>query len=92
MEKGPQKVRLEQKEWEKQSRKRKLENDSEELHREEKVRKKLSRKKQRMENPQKVKEDQNKWQHNARLVDSDMKRLLKFCKRTMHNAIFICIC
>ena len=69
-----------------------MENDPETLHKNEKFRKKLSRKKQQEENPRKVKEDQNKWQQKCRLVDSEKKRLYKFKKKTMFNAIFTGLC
>ena len=92
VERGPQNIRREQNEWEMQSRKRKMENNPEELHNMEKVRKKLSRKKQISQNPEKVKEDQLRWQQKARPVDTENKRLLRFRKKTMFNAIFTCIC
>jgi hypothetical protein len=74
------------------SRKRKQEGEPETLHFNEKVRKKLSRKKQLNENPQKVKDDQNRWQEKSRLIDSEKKRLSKFRRSTMFNAIFTCMC
>ena len=40
----------------------------------------------------KLKEDQIKWQQKHRLIDSEKKRLKKFRRKTMFNAIFTCIC
>ena len=54
--------------------------------------KSLSRKRQKLNNPQKVKEDQQRWQMKSRLVDSEKKRLRRFKDRTMLNAIFTCSC
>ena len=55
-------------------------------------RKKLSRAKQKQEAPLKLKEDQNRWQQKHRLVDSQKKRLYRFKRNTMFNAIFTCMC
>jgi hypothetical protein len=55
-------------------------------------RKRLSLQKQRLADPDKVKEDQRKWQIKTRLVNSKKKRLKKFRERTMYNAIFTCSC
>ena len=52
----------------------------------------MSRTKQRTEAPEKLKEDQNKWQQKLRLIDSEKKRLKKFRRKTMFNAIFTCMC
>ena len=57
-----------------------------------KDRKQMSRKIQRNQNPDKVNEDQRKWQTKCRLVDTDKKRLYNFRKNTMLNAIFTCLC
>jgi hypothetical protein len=92
VEKGPEINQKEQNAWENQSRKRKLEVNPEALHINEQSRKKLSRKKQRREAPEKLKEYQIKWQQKHRLVDSEKKRLKKFRRKTMFNAIFTCIC
>ena len=69
-----------------------MENNPEILRMQETNRKKLSRKKQRHENPEKLKEDQNKWQTKCRLVVTEKGRLHKFLKRTMYNAVFTCCC
>ena len=92
MEKGPQHIKNAQNSWKRLSRKRKHENEPESLHLNEKERKKLSRHKQLKENPQKVKNDQNRWQESSRLIDSEKKRLRKFKRSTMFNAIFTCLC
>jgi hypothetical protein len=92
VEKGPTNIRNEQNARKEESRKRKVEDDHNALHTNEKDRKKLSRQKQKEENPRTVKEDQNKWQQKHRLVDSEKKRLMKFRKKTMFNAIFTCVC
>ena len=92
VEKGHQTIRTDQNNWKGLIRKRKQENEPETLHYNEKLRKKLSRKKQQKENPQKVKEDQNSWQEKSRIIDSENKRLRKFRRSTMCNAIFTCMC
>ena len=92
-EKGPEVIKSDQNKCKGKSRANIREEKGPELVQENQNKwKRLSRQKQRDQNPKKVKEDQNKWQYKARLIDSDKKRLLKFIKRTMHNAIFICIC
>ena len=55
-------------------------------------RKKLSLKKQRRENPEKLRANLQKWQAKCRLVENEKDRLRKFLKRTMYNAIFTCCC
>ena len=92
VEKGPIKIREEQKAFECQSRKRKIKTDPVRLHMGEIKRKKLSRAKQKQEAPLKLKEDQNRWQQKHRLVDSQKKRLYRFKRNTMFNAIFTCMC
>ena len=52
----------------------------------------MSRRKQQEEDPQKLKDDQNRWKGMGRLVDSEKKRLRKFKRNTMYNAIFTCMC
>ena len=92
MEKGPLKLCEEQNEWELKSRKRKIESDPESVHKNEVRRKKLSRAMQKLEAPEKLKEDQRIWQQKHRLVDTEKKRLKKFRRKTMFNAIFTCLC
>jgi hypothetical protein len=60
------------------NRKRKIEVDHDAIKIDETKRKRLSRNKQRELKPDKVKEDQRKWQTKSRLVDSQKKRLKKF--------------
>ena len=45
-----------------------------------------------MNDPHKVKEDQQRWHKKSRLIDSEKKRFKRFRKRTMLNAIFTCSC
>ena len=92
VEKGPRKMREEQNTWDLLSRKRKMESDPENVHRNEVRRKKLSIAKQKSEAPEKLREDQKKWQQKHRLVDTEKKRLKKFRRKTMFNAIFTCLC
>ena len=92
VEKGPENIRKDQREWKLNSRKRKIEEDAGSVHINEQKRKNLSRNKQRMEDPEKLKENQNMWQQKYRLVDSEKKRLRKFKRNTMFNAMFTCIC
>ena len=92
VEKGPQNIRIDQNNWKRLNRKRRQESEPETLHLNEKVRKRLSRKKQLNENSQKDRDDQNRWQLKSRLIDSEKKRLTKFRRSTMFNAIFTCMC
>ena len=92
VEKGPIRIRKEQNAFECLSRKRKMESDPMRLKSDEIKRKKLSRTKQKQEAPIKLKEDQNRWQKKHRLVDSEKKRLHRFRRNTMFNAIFTCMC
>ena len=62
------------------------------MHTNEVRRKKLSRNKQKLEAPEKLKKDQRKWHQKHRLVDTEKKRLEKFRRKTMYNAIFTCMC
>ena len=55
-------------------------------------RKRLSRCKQREENPKKVKEDQLRWAEQFNLNQTEEKRIKKFLRSTLYNAIFTCIC
>ena len=92
VEKGPSKVRKEQNAWELQSRKRKMESDLENVQTNELRWKKLSRTKQKLEAPEKFRKDQWKWNQKRRLIDTEKKRLEKFIRKTMYNAIFTCMC
>ena len=92
VERGPVQIRKEVNEWKLKSRKRRMDENPEILLSAEKEKKGLSRKKQRKVNPEKVKEDQRKWQNKTRLVNSEKQRLKKFRERTMFNAIFTCSC
>ena len=92
VERGPVQLRTQQNLWKKQSRKRKLEIDPEKAKSKERKKMTLSRKKIRQNNPQKFREDQQKWQQKHRFIDSEKKRLKRFKERTMLNAIFICSC
>ena len=92
VEKGPLKLRNAQNVWKLQSRKRKMESDPESVHTNMVRQKKLSRAKQKLEAPEKLREDQRKWQQKHRLVDTEKKRLEKFRRKTMFNAIFTCLC
>ena len=94
MERGPVQIKMKSKHWKTESRKRKLEVDPDPVstRSEENKKRRLSRKKQRENNPEKVKENQSKWQKSSRLIDSEKKRLKRFKERTMMNAIFTCSC
>ena len=92
VEGGPVNLRKEQNVWEKESRKRRIDDDPKALHNNEKKRKKLSRRKQLNVNPKKFKEEQCKRKQKYKLIDTEKKRLKRFRQITMYNAIFTCIC
>ena len=58
----------------------------------EKNRKRLSRFRQKEANPEKLKEDQNRWKTQERQNQTEQRRLKRFLRSTMYNAIFPCIC
>ena len=90
VELGPKKIKQQQNDWHMQFRKRQLQISPETVRNNETKRKKLSRNKQRKGNEEKLKEDQRKWKHKSRVINSQKERLKKFRKRTMFNAIFTC--
>ena len=69
-----------------------MDEEPETVHKNEKKRKVLSRQRLQKENPEKVKEDQRKWDFKRNHVNSENRRLKKFRERTMFNAIFTCSC
>ena len=52
----------------------------------------LSRRKRKVENHQKLKNNQNAWQEKHRRVENANDRLKEFREVTMYNAVFICTC
>ena len=66
--------------------------DPEETRNKESKKKSLSRTRQKLNDPQKLKEDEQRRQKKKRLIDSEKKRLRRFKERTMLNAIFTCSC
>ena len=46
----------------------------------------------KLEAPEKFRKDQWKWNQKRRLIDTEKKRLEKFIRKTMYNAIFTCMC
>ena len=82
-------IRKKQNEWESISRKRKIDNNSAEVKKDERKRKNLSRNKQREADPVKVKENQLKWQMKSRLINTEKKRLNRFREQTKSNSISV---
>ena len=68
------------------------EEDEEKVKEQQAQRNRLSRGKRKADDPQKTKDDQNRWQEKHRRVINEIDRLREFKKATMYNAIFICIC
>ena len=52
----------------------------------------LSRRKRKVEDHQKLKDNQNAWQEKHRRVESSNDQLKEFREVTKYNAIFVCTC
>ena len=93
VEKGPIQVRKEEKESKERRRaKLTMEHDLEHVRKQENKRKLESRKCKMKHDPTSVHNAEKKRKRLSRLVDSDKKRIKKFLKQTMFNAVFTCSC